>query len=81
MEAWRDAKRDWHDGRRHLGGSERQRRGFTLAKLKKQVDSEGPVFDWAIGWLAREDKIAIVRSKRSYVVRLKEAHAPAAGAA
>jgi hypothetical protein len=55
--------------------------GSTLAKLKKQVDGEGPVFDWAIGWLAREDKIAIVRSKRSYVVRLKEAHSPAAGAA
>ena len=55
--------------------------GSTLAKLKKQVDAQGPVFDWAIGWLAREDKIAIVRSKRSFVVRLKEAHCPAAGAA
>lgn len=52
----------------------------TLSNLKKQVDAQGPVFDWAIGWLAREDKIAIVRSKRSFVVRLKETHSPAAGA-
>ena len=30
---------------------------MTLAKLKKEVRTDGTVFDWAIGWLAREDKI------------------------
>ena len=30
---------------------------MTLTKLKKEVKAEGPLFDWAIGWLAREDKI------------------------
>jgi len=31
-----------------------------------------PIFDWAIGWLAREDKIAITRDKKSFYVRLKD---------
>jgi hypothetical protein len=54
--------------------------GSTLSKLKKQVEGKGPVFDWAIGWLAREDKIAIVPSKRSFLVRLKDSHGCTAGA-
>jgi hypothetical protein len=29
------------------------------------------VFEWAIGWLAREDQIVITPSKKSYVMRLK----------
>jgi hypothetical protein len=45
--------------------------GMTLAKLKKEVDAEGPIFDWAIGWLAREDKIVLTREKRSFRVCLK----------
>jgi Winged helix-turn-helix domain (DUF2582) len=31
---------------------------LSLAQLKKQVEGKGPIFEWAIGWLAREDKIA-----------------------
>ena len=46
--------------------------GSTLTKLRKQVECEAPVFDWAIGWLAHEDKIAITRDKRAFRVRLKE---------
>ena len=46
--------------------------GSTLTKLRKEVECEAPVFDWAIGWLAREDKIAITRDKRAFRVRLKE---------
>ena len=29
----------------------------TLSKLKKELNAASPLFDWAIGWLAREDKI------------------------
>ena len=46
--------------------------GCTLPKLKKSTHCKAPVFDWAIGWLAREDKIAITREKRSFLVHLKE---------
>ena len=28
---------------------------MTMAKLKKDVKATSPLFDWAIGWLARED--------------------------
>jgi Winged helix-turn-helix domain (DUF2582) len=45
---------------------------LTLRKLQKEVEAPPPVFDWAIGWLAREDKIVITRKQRSFSVRLKE---------
>jgi hypothetical protein len=43
----------------------------TLSTLKKKVESSSPVFDWAIGWLAREQKIVIRRDKRSWLIRLE----------
>lgn len=43
----------------------------TLAKLKKELDAQAPVFDWAIGWLAREDKIDLNPNGRSFQVSLK----------
>jgi hypothetical protein len=46
--------------------------GCTLPQLRKTIDCSTPVLDWAIGWLAREDKIAITREKRSFRVHLKE---------
>ena len=52
---------------------------MTVAKLKKELKAPSPVFDWAIGWLAREDKIAITRDKRSFVIELKSDHAKASG--
>ncbi len=52
---------------------------LSLAQLKKEVNGKTPLFDWAIGWLAREGKITITREKRSFRVALKEAHARAAG--
>ena len=45
---------------------------MTLAKLKKEVELESPIFDWAIGWLAREDKIVLTGEKRSFRVCLKD---------
>jgi hypothetical protein len=53
---------------------------MSLSALKKEVNGRVPLMDWAIGWLAREDKIILTHQKRSYVIRLKEAHAKAAGA-
>jgi Winged helix-turn-helix domain (DUF2582) len=55
------------------------RGGLSLAKLKKEVNGKSPVFDWAVGWLAREDKVVITREKRSFRVSLKAAQAKAAG--
>jgi hypothetical protein len=54
---------------------------MTLAKLKKEVNAEGALFDWAIGWLAREDKIELTRDKRSILVWLKGREAQRANAA
>jgi Winged helix-turn-helix domain (DUF2582) len=54
---------------------------MTLAKLKKEVNGESPVFDWAIGWLAREDKIDLTREKRTVRVCLKGWHGQEANAA
>ena len=47
---------------------------MTLAKLKKELKAESPLFDWAIGWLAREDKIMLTGEKRSIRVCLKGWH-------
>jgi hypothetical protein len=54
---------------------------LTLAKLKEAVKAPAPVFDWAIGWLAREDKIVITRKQRSYRIRLKDSQTDSAHAA
>lgn len=48
---------------------------LTMGKLKDAVKAPAPVFDWAIGWLAREDKIVITQKKRTFSVRLKESQA------
>jgi hypothetical protein len=52
---------------------------LSLAKLKKEVNVKTPVFDWAVGWLAREDKIEITSEKRSFRIQLKDAHTKTAG--
>jgi len=46
----------------------------TLAKLKKELKAGSPLFDWAIGWLAREDKIILTTEKRTTRVGLKGRH-------
>jgi hypothetical protein len=51
---------------------------LSLAQLKKEVNGKTPIFDWAIGWLAREDKVVITQEKRSFCIRLTEARARAA---
>ena len=50
---------------------------LSLAQLKKELKAKAPLFDWAIDWLAREDRIAITPEKRSFSIRLREAQAAA----
>jgi Winged helix-turn-helix domain (DUF2582) len=52
---------------------------LTLPSLKEQVGAKSPIFDWALGWLAREDKVVISRQQRSYRVRLNDWQARTAG--
>jgi hypothetical protein len=53
---------------------------LSLSELKKAVKGKEPTFDWAIGWLAREDQIEIRSEKRSFRIRLKQAQASAVNA-
>ncbi len=53
---------------------------LSLPSLKQQVEAKSPVFDWAIGWLAREDKVVITRHQKSYRVRLSDEQARTVGA-
>jgi hypothetical protein len=53
----------------------------TLAKLKKDLHAASPLFDWAIGWLAREDKIELIAVKKSFHICLKGHHAQSMHAA
>lgn len=43
----------------------------TLAQLKKKVNGSGELVGFALGWLAREDKIDITQDKKSLKVALK----------
>jgi len=47
---------------------------MTVTKLKDELKAKSPLFDWAIGWLAREDKIMLTQDKRSTRVCLKGWH-------
>ena len=47
---------------------------MTTAKLKKELNAGSPMFDWAIGWLAREDKIMLTTEKKTTRVCLKGWH-------
>jgi hypothetical protein len=53
---------------------------LSLPSLKQEVEAKSPVFDWAVGWLARENKVVITRQQKSYRVRLNEPQARTAGA-
>ena len=43
----------------------------TLAQLKKRVNGSGELVHFALGWLAREDKIDISQEKKRFKVALK----------
>jgi hypothetical protein len=44
---------------------------LTLAQLKKKVKGSGEVLGFAIGWLAREDKVDVTAEKKTFRVQLK----------
>jgi len=43
----------------------------TLAQIKKKVDAKGDLVGYALGWLAREDKVEFAPDKKTYRVQLK----------
>jgi hypothetical protein len=43
----------------------------TVAQLKKRLNGSGELLGFALGWLAREDKIDISQEKKSFKVALK----------
>jgi hypothetical protein len=45
---------------------------LTMAKLVKEIDAPRDVVMQGLGWLAREDKIAIDEEARTRIVSLKE---------
>lgn len=54
---------------------------MSLAQLRKKVNGKTPLFEWAVGWLAREDKIVIAPEKRSFRIRLTNTQTGATGTA
>ena len=52
---------------------------LSLSELKNAVKGQKPTFDWAIGWLARENQVAITPEKRSFRIRLKHEQTKATG--
>jgi len=43
----------------------------TLAQLKRQVNGSAELLPFAVGWLAREDKIEIAADRKSLRLQLK----------
>ena len=43
----------------------------TLAQLKKRLNGSGELVGFALGWLARENKVDIAQEKKSFKVALK----------
>jgi winged helix-turn-helix protein DUF2582 len=44
---------------------------LTLVQLKKKLNGSGEMVGLAIGWLAREDKVAILPEKKTLRVELR----------
>jgi hypothetical protein len=43
----------------------------TFTQLKKKLDGSGELLSFALGWLAREDKVDITQEKKLVKVALK----------
>lgn len=43
----------------------------TLAEIKKKLNVSSEILSFAVGWLAREDKVNIVRETRNLRIQLK----------
>ncbi len=55
----------------HIWQSLNKEGELSAAKLKKMTQAKTPLFDWAVGWLMREDKTVVTPGKRSWRARLK----------
>jgi len=53
---------------------------LSLPQLKNSLKMKAPLFDWAVGWLAREGEIIITKDKRTFRVCLKTRAASATDA-
>jgi hypothetical protein len=43
----------------------------SVASLKKTLGTREPAADWAIGWLAREDKIVLRKERNTVKIALR----------
>jgi hypothetical protein len=43
----------------------------SVAQLKKKLHGSGELLSFALGWLAREDKLEIIPEKKGFRVQLK----------
>jgi hypothetical protein len=43
----------------------------TLTQLKKKLNGQSELLNFAVGWLAREDKVAITADKKNFRVELR----------
>ena len=43
----------------------------TIPQLKKKLDGSGELVNFALGWLAREDKVDITQEKKTVTVALR----------
>ncbi len=43
----------------------------TLAQLKKKLNGSGELLNFAIGWLAREEKLDILRESKTFRIQLR----------
>jgi Winged helix-turn-helix domain (DUF2582) len=43
----------------------------TVTQLKKQLNGSSEVVTFALGWLAREDKVEITQDKKTFKIKLK----------
>jgi hypothetical protein len=43
----------------------------TVPQLRKKIDGSGELLSFALGWLAREDKVDITQEKKVLKVALK----------
>jgi len=44
---------------------------LTLDQLKKKLNAQGEILSYALGWLAREDKIDFIDDKKTLRVQVK----------
>ena len=44
---------------------------MSVAALKKALGTREPAADWAIGWLAREEKIVLRRERNTVKIALR----------